>query len=97
MLQFTDTLKEYFVTTFKNEFADIQDAVVNAVKNAQSLLANIWTLLHKDNLIGYDFKIITHFDFENDPHHRIEFGERWQTAQNDWEIQGHAELVSPPQ
>jgi hypothetical protein len=93
VFQFTDTLKDYFAAAFKTELAGIQDAVVEAVKGSQSLFANLWTLLHTDSLIGYDFKIITQFDFEDDPQRRVEFGERWTTDKSDWELQGHAELV----
>ncbi len=88
LLNFTKTITAYFGEAFKKEFAGIQDVIVDAVKNSQSLLQNIWTLVHKDELVGYDFKIITHYSFDDSD--VIEFGERFKTEKFDYEVQGTA-------
>lgn len=88
LLEFTKTITAYFGEAFKKELAGIQDVIVEAVKNNQTILQNIWTLVHKDELIGFDFKVITQYSFEDND--VIEFGERFKTDKFDYEVQGTA-------
>jgi hypothetical protein len=90
LIRFTKSITAYFGDAFKKELATIQDIIVEAVKNNQSLVQNLWTLVHKDNLIGYDFHIFTHFDFEDDPTKPVEFAQRFRTEHGDWEVLGNA-------
>jgi hypothetical protein len=92
LIRFTKSITAYFGDAFKKELANIQDVIVEAVKNNQSLVQNIWTLVHKDNLIGFDFHIFTHFDFEDDPTKPVEFAQRFKTEHGDWEVQGTASV-----
>jgi hypothetical protein len=92
LIRFTKSISSYFGDAFKKELAGIENIIVDAVKNSQSLVQNIWTLVHKDNLVGYEFHIFTHFDFEDDPRKPVEFSHRFKTEYGDWEVLGQASV-----
>ena len=94
LLDFMATIKTYFADAFRKKLTGIEDIIIDAVKNNQSILQNLWTLAHKDELIGYDFQIFTNFGFEDEANteQRFDFSERWTTEKSDWEIFGEAYL-----
>ena len=88
-----ESIKEYFEKSIEKKVADIEDKVVDAVKGKQNLLQNIWTLIKKDTLIGFES-----FDFSADEiraaEKSISFKHRWLTEKSgNWEIKGKVKQV----
>ena len=94
VLNLMESLKKYFVKAFEKHQNQIMDTVINAVKNKQSILQNLWTLVNKDNLIGFHVQVITHLDFEQTD--KFMFSHRWKTKEHgEWEVMGTAEIMPP--
>lgn len=86
------SITSYFEAKIATIQDTIEDEIKEAVKNNQSLLRNIWSLVSSDNRIGnhvWNFGQQEIFDKKS-----IDFDHRWQTGEHgDWEIKGNISIV----
>ncbi|MEM7101732.1 MAG: hypothetical protein AAF502_01300 [Bacteroidota bacterium] len=81
---------DYFKSESGSYASEIKEAVTDAVKNNQSLVRNIMSLVSADNMIGYEIWNFSLDEIANKEGH-INFSKRWTDSRlGDWEIFGEA-------
>ncbi|MCB0291337.1 MAG: hypothetical protein KDH97_13875 [Calditrichaeota bacterium] len=96
LLHVEKSIRAYFEHRVLKFAGEIVGSVESAVRNAQSVLQNIWSLAHKDDLVGYHIWDFSHADIDR---HKgvIKFSQRWQHPRmGDWEIFGSLRTVKSP-
>ena len=87
------SIKEYFNTELEKFTQGIEQQVGGAVIRAQSFVQNIWSLLDKDELIGYKIWYFNNEDIVN-AGGNIELKETFSSfAHGDWEVKGRLSAV----
>ena len=87
-----ESIETYFKSRSEQYASEIESVIGTAVKNEQNIIQNIWSLLHRDTLIGYE---IWKFSTEELMLSKgaMEFSKKWITDRGEeWQIDG--ELLS---
>lgn len=88
-----NSIKDYFDEEVDKFTADIEAQVGGAVVKAQNILQNVWSLLDKDELIGYKIWYFNNLDIE-ECGMKIELSERFSSySHGEWEIAGKVEAT----
>ena len=83
-----NSIKDYFDEEVEKFTADIETQVGGAVVKAQNIIQNIWSLIDKDELIGYKIWYFNNFDLQ-ECGYEIELSETFSSyAHGEWEICG---------
>jgi hypothetical protein len=82
------SIKAYFAGKVSSFVDGIEVAVSGAVRSAQNLIQNLWSLLDRDELIGYEIWDYNSVELGKAPG-PIKFSRRWEVGANgDWELFG---------
>ncbi len=83
-----DSIRVYFSQEVESFVEGIEEAVADAVRDAQNIFQNIWSLIDRDNLVGYRIWDVNHSDLEAHDF-RFPLKVRWQGPEvGDWELTG---------
>lgn len=86
-----NSIKDYFDTELEHFTADIESQVGGAVVKAQNIIQNIWSLIDKDELIGFKVWYFNNEDIE-ECGLNIELSETFSSfAHGEWEVKGKLE------
>lgn len=93
-----ESIRKYFQGQVEKFVDGIEEAVEVAVREAQNIFQNIWALIDKDDLIGYQIWDVNQKELSQNGN-VLPLHKRWSSGElGDWELIGdiQAEAVSPP-
>ncbi len=88
LLHAEQSVREYFERRVKKFTGGIMNSVESAVRNAQSVFQNLWSLANRDDLIGFQAWDFNNADLERH-HGKIQFSQHWPHKRyGHWEVHG---------
>lgn len=93
-----ESIRHYFQSQVEGFVGGIEEAVELAVREAQNIFQNIWALIDKDDLIGYQIWDINQKELA-DNGNLIPLQKRWTSPElGDWELIGDIQAgeIEPP-
>jgi len=92
-----DSIKAYFSRRVEAFVHGIEDAVGLAVRQAQTVWQNLWSLIDQDDLVGYEVRDLSLAEIEA-AGGQVELHLRWDTPScGDWELWGYVGLGDDPE
>ena len=92
-----ESVKDYFVSKLTSLTKNLEHEIGQVVMKSQNLLENLWTLIDKDRLIGYDIWTFTHESLKEAEGHEVFKDQLTGEGGETWEFSGYAEIVTPVQ